>query len=117
MIRFDTISYPGWQAYVANGFSAEALIEDLAAQIATRVPQEPIRIVGYSIGGHLAYAVALHLQASGREIEGFCAIDAFMVDSSAPGPAGKAGRCQWPGGAKQAAFRRLCAIALLASFA
>ena len=66
-------------------------LTDLAAQIAARVPQEPIRIVGFSIGGHLAYAVALHLQASGREIEGFCAIDAFMVDSSAPG-AGWKGR-------------------------
>lgn len=91
MTCFETISYPGWQAYAANGFSAHALVEDLAAQIAAKAPQEPIRIVGFSIGGHLAYAVALHLQASGREIQGFCAIDAFMVNSSAPG-AGWKGR-------------------------
>ena len=70
MTCFDTVSYPGWQAYAANGFSAQVLIEGLAAQIAARVPREPIRIVGFSIGGHLAYAVALRLQASGREIAG-----------------------------------------------
>ena len=51
--RFKVIGYPGWKRYVANGFSAETLIADLAAQIATKVPHGPIRIVGLSIGGLL----------------------------------------------------------------
>lgn len=82
----ETIGYPGWRRYIENSFSAEVLITDLAAQVAARVPNGPITIVGISIGGHFAYAVALCLQASGRQIAGFGAIDAFMIDSAAPLP-------------------------------
>jgi thioesterase domain-containing protein len=89
--RFEAIAYPGWPRYVLDGFTASVLIADLAAQIATRVPRGPIRIVGISIGGHFGYAAALHLQASGREIAGFCAVDTFMVSSAAPS-AGWSGR-------------------------
>jgi thioesterase domain-containing protein len=82
--RFEVIGYPGWLRYVADGFSAEVLIADLAAQIVAKVPHGPIRIVGLSIGGHFGYAIALHLQATGREIAGLCAIDSFMIASSEP---------------------------------
>jgi thioesterase domain-containing protein len=82
--RFETISYPGWQRYVADGFSAESFISELIAQIAARVPRGPIYIVGLSIGGHFGYAAAFRLQASGREIAGLCAIDTFMIASSKP---------------------------------
>jgi thioesterase domain-containing protein len=79
--RFEVIGYPGWRRLVADRFSAEVLIADLVAQIVTRVPRGPIRIVGFSIGGHFGYAAALRLQAMGREIAGFCAIDTFMMVS------------------------------------
>ena len=82
--RIEPISYPGWQRYVAEDFSAEVLIAELAEEIIKRVPEGPIRIVGSSIGGHFGYAAALNLQARGREIAGFCAIDTFMIVSSEP---------------------------------
>jgi thioesterase domain-containing protein len=82
--RFETLTYPRWQRFVANGFSPEVLIADLAAQITMKVPQGKIRLVGFSIGGHLGYAVALHLEAIGREIAGFCLIDAFLIESPEP---------------------------------
>jgi thioesterase domain-containing protein len=82
--RFEIINYPGWQRYISDDFSSDFLIADLVEQIVARVPQGPIRIVGLSIGGHLGYAAALRLQENGREIGGFCAIDAFMIASSAP---------------------------------
>jgi thioesterase domain-containing protein len=82
--RFQTIRYPGWRRYVEIGFSADKLIEDLAAQMAVRAPQGPIRIIGISIGGHLGYATALNLQTRGREIGGFCAIDTFITTSASP---------------------------------
>jgi thioesterase domain-containing protein len=82
--RFEVIGYPGWRRYVADGFSAETLIAELAAQIVTKIPRGPIRIVGLSIGGHFGYAIGLHLQAMGRELAGLCAIDSFMIASSAP---------------------------------
>ncbi len=82
--QFPTIGYPGWPRYVQRGFSAEMLIKELASQIALRVPEGPIRIIGASIGGHVGYAVALRLQASGRQIGGFCAIDTFTATSASP---------------------------------
>jgi thioesterase domain-containing protein len=81
---FHTIGYPGWRRYISSGFSAEALIADLAAQVASKVPQGPIHIVGISLGGHFGYAVALCLQALGREVAGFCAIDTYMAGSFTP---------------------------------
>jgi thioesterase domain-containing protein len=82
--RFEVIGYPGWPRYVANDFSAEVLIAELAAQIVAKVPLGPIRIIGLSIGGHFGYAIGLYLQARGREIAGLCAIDSFMITSSEP---------------------------------
>lgn len=78
-ICFRTIGYPGWQRLVDRGYSVEVLVGELASQIATIVPQGPIRILGFSLGGHFGYAAALALQARGREIAGFCAIDSFII--------------------------------------
>ena len=83
-VRFVNIDYLGWQHYVSEGFSPRGLIAELAAQISTKVPQDPIFIAGASLGGHFGYAAALHLQGMGREIAGFCAIDTFMIHSSGP---------------------------------
>lgn len=82
--RIEAIRYPGWQQYAEPGFSAESLIQELAVQIATRVPSGPIHLIGMSLGGHLAYAIALRLQKMGRQVGGLCAIDSFMVTSSQP---------------------------------
>jgi pimeloyl-ACP methyl ester carboxylesterase len=79
--RLGLISYPGWKRYASDGFSAEILIADLVNEITKRMPEGPIRIIGLSIGGHFGYAAGLRLEAMGREIAGFCAIDPFMIDS------------------------------------
>ena len=78
------IGYPGWKRYAAEGYSANTLIDDLASEIARRVPTGPIRIIGVSIGGHFGYAVGLRLQVRGREMAGLCAIDSMMMESSGP---------------------------------
>lgn len=83
-IHFEIITYPGWQRYVADDFSAEVLIEELTAQIVQKVPTGPIVLVGLSIGGHFGYAAALRLQEMGREVAGFCAIDSFIMESAGP---------------------------------
>jgi thioesterase domain-containing protein len=82
--RVEVIGYPGWRRYVAEGCSADGLIDDLAAEIVQKIPTGPIRIVGFSIGGHFGYAVACRLLAQGRDIAGFCAIDSTMIESAAP---------------------------------
>jgi thioesterase domain-containing protein len=76
--RFELMAFPGWERFVPGGFSAEVLVRDLAAHVEGLVPTGPVRIVGYSLGAHLGYATALHLQAKGRDIAGFCAIDASI---------------------------------------
>lgn len=87
--RFEALTYPGWRQYVSKGFTIETLIADLEAQIVTKVPEGPIRIVGYSVGGHFGYAAAVRLRAIGREVAGFCAIDLFMIDLLEPSAAWK----------------------------
>jgi thioesterase domain-containing protein len=83
---FAILEYPGWRRYVEPGFSLHSLVEDLMLQIESVVPNGPVRIIGISIGAHFGYAVAVRLQAAGREISGFCAVDAFMLHSAAPSP-------------------------------
>ena len=82
--HFEAIAYPGWQSYSQIGFSMEGLVEELAAQIAARTRDGPVRLIGMSLGAHLGYAAALKLQASGHEIGGFCAVDPFVTASPAP---------------------------------
>jgi len=82
--QIEVIDYPGWRRYVTEGYSADALIDDLAFEIARRIPAGPIRIIGVSIGGHLGYAAGLRLRAQGREIAGLCAIDSTLIESSGP---------------------------------
>ena len=82
--RFRTLGYPGWSRYVESGFTARKLIEELAARISSLAPEGSIRIIGTSLGGHLGYAAALRLQADGRKIGGFCAIDTFTATTASP---------------------------------
>lgn len=84
--HFEILGYPGWRRYVDAEFSFQALVEDLSRQIEIIIPTGPIRIIGISIGAHIGYATAVRLQAAGRDISGFCAVDAFMVHSAAPSP-------------------------------
>ncbi|WP_456701952.1 thioesterase domain-containing protein [Bradyrhizobium sp. USDA 4449] len=81
--QFAILVYPGWRRYVEIGFSLQTLIDDLVRQIEALVPEGPIRIIGISIGAHFGYAAAAQLQAAGRNISGFCAVDAFTVSSAA----------------------------------
>lgn len=78
----EVIGYPHWSQFQQSHLSAQAIISDLATQIAVKIPEGPIRIIGHSIGGHLGYGVGIHLQARGRALAGLCAIDSFMFASS-----------------------------------
>jgi thioesterase domain-containing protein len=88
-IRFERIQYPDWRRWVDGGFSVEVIISELVEEIVAKAPDGRVWIVGFSIGGHFGYASALRLQAIGREIAGFCAIDTFMISSSEPKPGWK----------------------------
>jgi len=82
---FIPIRYPGWRRYVEPEFSAESLLSDLLGQVLAAVPSGPVGLLGVSLGGHFCYALALRLQALGRDVAGICVVDSFMVTSSAAG--------------------------------
>jgi len=87
--RFAPLVYPGWPRYADEGFSAQALVRELADEIAGW--RERVAILGVSLGGHLGYAVALRLQSLGVEVAGLCAVDSFRISSAEVRP-GSAGR-------------------------
>jgi thioesterase domain-containing protein len=80
--RFVFIPYPTWPTYVEGGFTGGTLIELLAAQMIGKAPSGPIQMLGVSIGGHFAYALALHLQSLGRDVAGLCVIDSGHITSA-----------------------------------
>jgi thioesterase domain-containing protein len=83
-LEFQTVGYPGWRRYIAEDFSAPALLTELTDEVVRRVPAGPIAFLGLSLGGHFSYAIALELLARGREVAGVCLIDSFMVHSAGP---------------------------------
>lgn len=76
------LRYPTWQTYVDADFSAEKLVDILTMEIAERVPQAPIVLLGVSIGGHFAYATALRLESLGRTVAGLCIIDSGTITAA-----------------------------------
>jgi thioesterase domain-containing protein len=84
--RFQRISYPSWRWYTDHDPSLAALVDELVRQIEITVPEGPIAILGFSIGGHFGYLTALKLQEARRQITAFCAVDALRVHSAAASP-------------------------------
>jgi len=112
--RLSMIRYPGWTRYLLADFSADALIRELASEVASRAPSGPIGLIGVSLGGHFGYAVALQLQAMGREVAGLCAVDSFMVTTAAATPGwGRRHFVRALGYLRQGSFERLSAFARL----
>jgi thioesterase domain-containing protein len=110
--RLSVIRYPGWTRYISTDFSADALIRELASEIGRRAPSGPIGVIGVSLGGHFGYAVALQLQAMGREVAGLCAIDSFMITTAAATPGwGRRHFARALGYLRQGSFERLSGFA------
>jgi len=77
--RFVALRYPDWQSCADAGLSGDALIDALVQEIRQRVPQSPVVLLGFSIGGHFAYATALRLESLGYTVAGLCIVDAGTV--------------------------------------
>jgi thioesterase domain-containing protein len=80
--RFFSLRYPTWKTHVDAGLTAETLVEGLAAEIMERVPRRPVILLGHSIGGHFAYAIALRLEGLGHAVAGLCIIDAGTITAA-----------------------------------
>ncbi|WP_093535744.1 non-ribosomal peptide synthetase [Stenotrophomonas rhizophila] len=55
----------------------DALAADYAARILALQPQGPVHLLGWSVGGIIAQAIAVHLQAMQREVGALVLLDAY----------------------------------------
>ena len=70
------VNYFDWAEHVETEFEFSALAAFVLRQIESRMPEGPVRMAGYSLGGHLAYSTALALEAKGRRVEALAILDA-----------------------------------------
>ncbi|MFI1104555.1 amino acid adenylation domain-containing protein [Streptomyces melanogenes] len=67
---------------------ADDLVRVYAERIRAVQPQGPYRLLGWSVGGNLAFAVAAHLAGAGERVEWVALLDSFPPPgaSALPGP-------------------------------
>jgi len=76
MFDLVLVTYLDWTDLIETGRDFSHLATHVRRQIEARMPAGPLRIVGYSLGGHLTYATALGFQAEGRMVESVAILDA-----------------------------------------
>ncbi len=64
-LRVEAVELGDWPELIAPGFDLSALAVSLARRIMDRAPCGPLRLAGWSYGGHLAVAVASALCQAG----------------------------------------------------
>jgi thioesterase domain-containing protein len=67
-VAFVSIAYPGWPTIRRDKIGLDILIGHCRSQVEHHAPLGPVTLVGYSFGGHMAFAVAAALAASGRSV-------------------------------------------------
>jgi thioesterase domain-containing protein/acyl carrier protein len=68
-VRFIVPTYPGLADLLRPGFGFDHIIESVCDQIAAETPEREVQLLGYSLGGIVAYAVAARLAASGWRVK------------------------------------------------
>ena len=76
--NFIVISYPNWRDYVFEGADPRSVVDDAVDKIERSLPNGPVLLVGYSIGGHFAYSAAIELCARNRGVASVMPIDSYM---------------------------------------
>jgi thioesterase domain-containing protein len=70
------VSYLDWTELVKPGSSFSDIVTHVRWQIENLSPDRPLLIVGYSVGGCIAYACTLALESAGRSVRYVTIIDA-----------------------------------------
>jgi len=68
-VRFIVLNYPGLPDLLRPGFNFDRIVKSVCDQITAESPDRNVRIVGYSFGGLVAYAVALRLLTTGLRVK------------------------------------------------
>ncbi|WCB95228.1 Dimodular nonribosomal peptide synthase [Baekduia alba] len=71
-------------ALQADGSAGDATLDDLAARYVARVrerqPDGPVDLVGWSVGGVIAHAIAVQIQDAGEQVGVLALLDAYPGD-------------------------------------
>ena len=67
-----------WQEWIDDGCDLSVLTERCCEWIEARCPAGGVRLAGHSLGGQIAFSVALNLQERGRQVNGV-----YLFDSAA----------------------------------
>ncbi len=89
------LDYGDWRRFVQPGFGLEELVDELTAQITKAAPDGPIRLIGYSLGGQLAWTIATRLEAMGRVVNGLVMLDSVQAQHLASGRSDARTRLRW----------------------
>ncbi|PZO65017.1 MAG: non-ribosomal peptide synthetase [Paracoccus denitrificans] len=89
--RIWGLQHPGLDPDAEMPSTLQALAADYASIIAGLVPDGPVHLAGWSVGGILAQGIAVELTAMGREVGMVAAMDAYPADmwrdEASPDPA------------------------------
>lgn len=62
------VDYGDWRHWTAPGFGPEDLVARVVENIAVAQPDGELRLLGYSVGGHLGFAITQRLRRLGRTV-------------------------------------------------
>jgi thioesterase domain-containing protein/acyl carrier protein len=68
-LNFEIVRSGDWRDWIKHDFDFDKLATRACSHIETIQAEGPVRLVGYSLGGPLAYVSALTLSRSGRRVE------------------------------------------------
>jgi amino acid adenylation domain-containing protein len=68
ILDMRVIDYPDWTTICRQKLTFEEIVDDIARIVSELEPAEEILLLGYSLGGGIAYSVALTMARTGRPI-------------------------------------------------
>ena len=68
LARIVPLEYPDWTRLLDDDKGMDVVLRHLVGQIEKLAPEGPVWLLGYSMGGHCAHALALHLEKIKRPI-------------------------------------------------
>ena len=85
------LDYPDWHSLCRPGVSFQRWASELADRLVAQAPAGNINMIGYSLGGDVAYEMAQNLERRGRRI-GFLGVIDTVAPSDPDKPGGTRGR-------------------------
>ena len=81
-LRIELVDLGDWPELITPGFELSDLAASLAERIMDRAPSGPLRLAGWSYGGHLGLAVTEALGNAGREVTFLGILDTTSAPTS-----------------------------------